>query len=451
MMKNFLQIGAFALMSMIGYSASAQCTTVHWPEDGEMKAKAEEKKVLYEDALRAGNYQHAIPPLNWMLKNVPDFHLSLYTNGVDIFDKAASAEKNEAKKKVYVDSMLIVYDMRIKNCGDEAQVTNRKAMSYVKHAASSDPAGSLALLDKAFELNGNNIFDFTIVPYFQVIRLNKLKLKNLTEDQVMQRYDMVSGIIDAKIKKAQSEGKSELVTKLRASKDDIDKMLTGGLVNIDCEFVKKNMEPKFKQNPNDIGLAKKIFVFMLQGKCTDDPLWLEAGEALHKLTPEAERDCGLAKNLGVKYLSKENYAKAEELLKEALKICTEAKDKGEVLIYLGSLEAHSGNKSAARTLFRQAADADGEVAKEAYEKIGDLYYNSFGDCKKEVSQADDRLVYLLAADYYQRSGNAKKIAMAKASFPSKEEIFLVNYKAGDTKTLSGCWIGGESTTIRTRD
>lgn len=449
MMKNLFLTGAFAVaMSIVSTASFAQCNQVNWPADGEMKAKAEEKKVLYEDALRAGNYQHAIPALNWMLTNVPNFHLSLYTNGVDIFDKAASAEKDAAKKKVYIDSMLIVYDMRVKNCGDEAQVTNRKAMSYVKHAANTDPAGALALMDKAFELNGNNIFDFSLVPYWQVIRLNKLKLKSLTDDQIMQRYDNTSNIIDTKVKKAQSEGKADLVTKLKNIKDEIDKILPS-IVEVNCEFVKKNMEPKFKQNPTDIGLAKKIFVFMLQGKCTDDPLWLEAGEALHKLTPEAERDCGLAKNLGVKYLSKENFAKAEELLKEAQAICTESKDKGEILLYLGSIEAHRGSKSAARSLFRQAADADAEVAKEAYEKIGDLYYNSFGDCKKEVSQADDRLVYLIAADYYQRSGNGKKIAMAKASFPSKEEIFLVNYKAGETKSV-GCWIG-ESTTIRTRD
>jgi hypothetical protein len=41
------------------------------------------------------------------------------------------------------------------------------------------------------------------------------------------------------------------------------------------------------------------------------------------------------------------------------------------------------------------------------------------------------------------------MAMAKEQFPSKEEIFLVNYQAGQTIRV-GCWIG-ETTTIRTRD
>jgi len=41
------------------------------------------------------------------------------------------------------------------------------------------------------------------------------------------------------------------------------------------------------------------------------------------------------------------------------------------------------------------------------------------------------------------------MSFAKKSFPSREEIFLMNYKAGE-KIRVECWIQ-ESTTIRTRD
>jgi tetratricopeptide (TPR) repeat protein len=184
---------------------------------------------------------------------------------------------------------------------------------------------------------------------------------------------------------------------------------------------------------------------MLQGKCTDDPLWLQAGESIHKNNPE--KDFGLAKNLGLKYYSNDNYAKAETYLKEALPLASNGEEKAEILIYLGQLQAKT-DKPAARALYRQALEAN-PGNKLAYEKIGDLYYYSFDACAKKVNQADDRLVYLIAADYYQRAGDGQKIAAAKASFPSKEEIFLIDYKAGETKSV-GCWIG-ESTTIRTRD
>jgi len=420
----------------------AQCKNVTWPEDPTMKAKAEESKVLYEDFLKNGQFKQAEVSLNWLLTNVPNFHSSLYINGAEIFDKLAAQEKDPARRKVYIDSLMIVYDLRIKICGEEPTVLNRKALSFIKYSINDQPAEALKLLDRVFELNGNNVMDATLLPYMQTVRLNFLKFKNLTEEQILERYDRVMGVTDAKIKKAQSEGKP--IDKYKKIKDDIDAVLIT-IIKVDCEFVKKNLEPKFKQNPNDLVLAKKIFGFMLQGKCTDDPLWLQAGESIHKNSPE--KDFGLVKNLGLKYYSLDNYAKAEGLLKEALPLASTPAEKSEVLIYLGQLDART-DKSAGRARFRQALEAD-PGNKEAYEKIGDLYYNSFDGCAKKVNQADDRLVYLIAADYYQRAGNSKKVSMAREAFPSKEEIFLIDYKTGDTKNV-GCWIG-ESTTIRTRD
>src|SRR5918993_778986 len=441
-MKNSIMAGVVLLAILFTSTASfAQCKEVVWPTDATQKAKAEESKVLYEDAKNAKQYKQALAPLNWLLTNVPNFHSSLYINGADIYDELAEAEKDPARKKVYVDSLMIIYDLRMKNCGDDPAVFNRKALLFLKYNSADQPAETLKMLDEVFQKSGNNVMDATIVPYFQIVRLNAAKFKTMTDVQILERYDKLIAIIDAKIQKTQSEGKP--VDKYKKYKDDIDAMLIT-MVKVDCDFVRANLAPKFKQNPNDIALAKKIFSFMLQGKCTDDPLWLQAAETVHK-DPNGTKDCGLAKNLGIIYMSKDELDKAETFLKEAQSICTEGQDKAEVLLYMGTLTARKGNKSGARELYRQAAAANTTVAKEAYEKIGDLYFNSAGECGKKVNQADDRLVFLLAADYYQRAGNGQKVAQAKSAFPSKEDIFLVNYQPGDSKKVE-CWIN-ETTTI----
>ena len=445
-MKNSIVAGALmAALLFTATGAIAQCKEVVWPTDGAMRAKAEESKVLYEDAKNSKQYKQAAAPLNWLLVNVPQFHSSLYINAADIYDELASAEKDPARKKVYVDSLMIVYDLRMKYCGDDPVVHNRKALSFLKFNINEQPEESLKILDETLQKNGNNVMDPTIVPYFQTVRLNVLKFKKMTDTEILDRYDKLNVIIDDKIKKAQSEGKP--VDKYKKYKDDIDAILIT-MVKVDCDFVRNNLAPKFKQNPNDISLAKKIFSFMLQGKCTDDPLWLQAAETVYN-DPNGQKDCGLAKNLGIIYMSKDELDKAEKFLKEAQTVCSDGQDKGEVLLSLGTLASRRGKKSEARELYRQAASADATVAKDAYEKIGDLYFNSAGECSKKINQADDRLVFLLAADYYQRAGNGKKAAMAKEAFPSKEDIFLVNYQPGDSKKVE-CWIN-ESTTIRTRD
>lgn len=439
MKKNVLKVALGLIAFVSAETAQAQCKEWKWPED---KATAEEKNVLYTDAVKNGHYKQAVAPHQWLLVNAPNLNTSIYINGAEMFDKLADQEKDAAKKQVYVDSLMIVYDMRIANCGEEVAVMNRKAISFYKFNLNGPKAPEvLSLMDKTFEVSGNNVSDGLLIPYMQAVKINALKFKSLSEDQILQRYDLVSAVIDAKIKKAQSEGKP--VDKLKKTKDDVDAILIT-MVKVDCDFVRKNLAPKFKQNPTDIVLAKKIFGFMLQGKCTDDPLWLEAGEAIHT----TEKDFGLAKNLGVRYLTVDNVEKADYYLKEALGLAGTPAEKADILLLQGSIASKKGSKGEARELYRQAAAAD-PSNKDAYEKIGDLYFNSFNDCSKRENQADDRAVYLIAYDYYAKAGATQKMSAAKASFPSKEDIFLVNYTAGQSIRVA-CWIG-ESTTVRTRD
>src|SRR6187401_1981852 len=140
MRMNVLR-GALSLALLFGSIESfPQCKELRWPTDVTLRAKAQESKTLYENFNKAGQVKQAEVPLNWLLANVPQLHSSLYINGADVFDKLASEEKHAARKKVYVDSLLIVYDLRIKNCGEEATVTNRKALSFVKYNIKEKPA-----------------------------------------------------------------------------------------------------------------------------------------------------------------------------------------------------------------------------------------------------------------------------------------------------------------------
>lgn len=420
-----------------------QCKDWNWPSDPEQKAKAEEKVSLYDDYRKNNEFGKARTHLKWLLVNTPDLNTSIYINGAEIYQSLALAEKDPAKKNVLVDSLLLLHDLRIKYCNEEASVINRKAIAaynFWVNEKGKEPQ-VLALMDQAVKLNGNDILESTLIPYMQSVRINKLKFKSLTDEQILERYDIVMGILDSKIKKAASEAKS--TDRYTTWKEDVDKILIG-IVTVDCNFVRTNLGPKFKQNPTDLALAKKIFAFMLQDKCTDDPLWLEAAEKIHQV----EKDYGLAKNLAIRYLATENYTKANLFFKEALELASTNQDKADILIYQANIEAKKGNKPVARDLYRQALAADANK-KEAYEKIGDLYYGSFTDCAKKDNMAEDRLVYLAAYDMYQRANDSKKMAMAKEQFPSKEDIFLINWSAGDSQRV-GCWIQ-ETTTIRTRD
>ena len=92
--------------------------------------------------------------------------------------------------------------MRLKNCGDDPVVFNRKALSFLKFNTNEQPAEALKMLDEAFKRSGNNIMDATLVPYFQTVRLNVAKFKSMTDVQILERYDKLMAIIDAENSKS---------------------------------------------------------------------------------------------------------------------------------------------------------------------------------------------------------------------------------------------------------
>ena len=106
-----------------------------------------------------------------------------------------------------------------------------------------------------------------------------------------------------------------------------------------------------------------------------------------------------------------------------------------------------GKKVSARDYCRKALQVDA-TKKEAYKIIGDLYYNSYNDCRKGENPVHDRGNYMAAYDMYRKAGEAASMKRAKEQFPSMEEIFTWNLKVGDTFRVA-CWIN-ETVTIDKR-
>ncbi|MEL7001366.1 MAG: hypothetical protein AAFN93_01390, partial [Bacteroidota bacterium] len=258
--------------------------------------------------------------------------------------------------------------------------------------------------------------------------------------EILERYDNIQEYLDHQIKVEKSADKKE---KLLGYKSTIDGLLVS-VVNIDCDFVREKLGPKFQENPSDIKMAKKVFGFMLNGKCTDDPLWLQAGETILQNEP----DFGIAKALGAKFKAAGQLEKSESYFNQALELADDPGAKADMYMQLGSLTEKKGQKSSARELYRKAVNTD-PSKREAYTAIGNLYYGSFNQCAGKQDIVKDRAVYIAAHAMFKRAGNSSAMASAKAQFPSKEEIFTLNYEKGQSLTV-GCWIG-ESITIDTRD
>lgn len=425
---------AFLLMFVVFTAAKAQAQ-YNWPED---KKTAQTKVVLYTDLQKQGNLEAATEPLQWLLDNAPDLNPSIYINGSEIYEDLAAKETDPAKKEEYTEKALNLYDTRIKYFGDEADVLNRKASTAIKllFKEKSEYERLDSIFSNALEVSKDKFAYYNIFPYMTVVK-TLYEQGKMDEEQVINIYDRLNEVIDAN-----SSGK--LASKYKEQAEKLDGLFMA-TVNVDCDFIAERLVPKMNENPDDVETAKKIIALSLASQCTDQDYFTQAAMA----TFEKEPNAGLAKTIGERMAREGNTEEAMKFLTKAAELSETDEQKGEIYLSIASIEQKNGNKAAARENALKAAQASPSVAEKAYTLVGNLYLNSYEQCKKGKSIVEDRAIFIAAYEMYRKAGNSSGMQRMKEQFPSKEEVFTYGKKVGDTVTVD-CWIN-QSVTIQTRD
>ena len=119
-------------------------------------------------------------------------------------------------------------------------------------------------------------------------------------------------------------------------------------------------------------------------------------------------------------------------------------------IYLSLAEIYflNNDKSKARASALEAVAADPGQTSVAYSFIGNLYLSSYNDCAERHDRVQDKAVYLVAYDAFEKAGDKKGMEEAAKRFPTREEAFENNLFDGDQIDVD-CWIQ-LSTKLRTR-
>ena len=170
---------------------------VNWGEQAEV---AREKYALFVDLVKSGQYHEAVAPHDWLLENTPDLSASLYQYGARIYEGLAEKETDEAQKAAYQIKALEMYDLRIQYFGEEAYVLNRKVIPVYKFYRRDKTRYQelYELFNKAFEMNGNDFFDNSLVAYMDVVRRYKLTGGDISDERVIEIYAGIMEVIDHK-------------------------------------------------------------------------------------------------------------------------------------------------------------------------------------------------------------------------------------------------------------
>ena len=444
-MKTFPLLALFAILFAQTLFAQSDGCEDGWCW-GSDPGTTKEKYALFSDNLQLKNYDGAIAPFQWLFENTPNLNVGLYIKGVDLYEELLKKEEKEGKdaQKIisYQDKILSLYDDRVKYFGEEEDVIERKGRKfYFYYKDREDPEKWQKMYDlykRAFDLNGKETSRSNMT--FLMLSVVNLKArKKFTEEEVLSEYEGITEKIEENISSTSGSEQENWVE----LQDKIDGLLSKA-VTVDCDFVREKMGDKLKNDPSDIKTAKRAIKYMLNDKCTDDPLFLIAAENVYSSEPTA----GLASTIAQKYQIEKDYDKAIEWKEKAIELAGEDSEKKAELTYdIALLKSVQGKKAEARKGAMTAIELHNSIAGKSYELIGDLYMRSGSDCS-DPNPVKARAVFLAAYDMYAKAGNSSKMAQARAQFPSLQEIFTMGMEEGESISV-GCWIG-VSTQLRKR-
>jgi len=446
-MKRLILIFLFIVSNKLLFSQPRW----NWPDN---KSLAEEKNVLYTDYLKQGDCLSSLEHHSWLLNNVPNLHVSIYQNGIKIYQCLIKNETDPVKKEEYISKALEIFDSRIEFFGREAYVLNRKtAFAYSNYRAEKSMYESLYnLFSKAYELNGNDIGNGNLVAFMDIIRKHKLTSKTISDDEVLKNYNMISKIISYKI-----SNESKNTDRLKRYQDNIDKLLTA-TITVDCNFVENTLGPKLIEismlndeivetnyddtapvplnvySPEAVNLAKKIFQLSITGKCTSSDIALEAA----KIMLSSEPDFAIAKFIAGREQANKNYDLSLNFYDKAIEVTLDNHQKAEIYFNKAQLYMFIGNKEKSRKSAKLSITLKPNNPN-AYKLMGNLYMTSYEDCKEFKSRVEDRLVFIAAYNMFKKGGLISLANQAREQFPSMEELFNENLEIGQTMNV-GCWI-----------
>lgn len=395
---------------------------------------------LYYEDFKNRNYLSALPNLHWVLENAADYPRNddrNFERTVELYAALAEEAPTEEGKQAYLDSAYVWFDRSIERMKgsaiefDESQWMLSKGRFLQEHqqALSGDPPTFAAVYNEVYAMIGCNIDAYYVRIIIDDAARNgdKQRAVNLTDEAEACYPD------NADVAAYLTEIRNTLFSTPEER----------------LEFLQTRLEA----DPENIEVAAELFDIYLELGYRDEGA--ELGDRLLEMDPSPLT----YRRLGELHLQDGNAAQATSYYEEALAMLGDDEDatvRRDILFNLGIARQQEGGVSQARSFFRQAIQLDANFGQ-AYIAIGDLYATAVSNCGS--FEREDRAVYWLAVDYYERaramdssvSAQAnQKVATYRRSFPDQEALFFKSWEPGQSYQVNyGCyaWIA-ETTTVR---
>ena len=438
-----------AAMAAVATSAAAQDFSdpkyAKWGETPEERKDNMLSSSYLKEETANRNFNSAARYLQLLLEKCPSASETIYVNGVKLYKDKINRAETLAEKKMFVDSLLFLYDVRIENFGNHPKrgrvyLLERKAREYLTYKG-DDREG----VAEAFET--------AIAAQAQVGAVNPevvaIYFKNLCDDY---QNDIVDAMTIVNTYDAYAQYFDNIAPEQQEFKDQFEQCfgLSGAA---SCENLEAIFSKKVADNPEDAKLVEQAFKLMSRANCSSD-FFFALGEKHYANKPSSE----VAMLLAQGFQNIKNFDKANQYLREALAVETVAAEREKLYVRIGILDMSMNNFAAAVEAFREAQAINPENAHAPF-FLAQCYVNGAKGCSGLQKDAIYWVAYdliqkalpLLEVSDPERVDAAKQLAVAyRAAFPTSEECFFNEVADGSSFTVNCGFAQGVSTTVRSR-
>ena len=437
MINNIINMKKLILILFISIITQSVFAQINYGTDS---ATCVTKYQIYRNDYNNKKYEEAIKNWRWVFNECPSYNENTFKNGPRLYYERI--KKDKANKLIYLDTIMMIYDARIKHFERREYVLGKKGVDLLKY----DPtrfSEAYEMLKVSVDALGNSTGPTVIVSYFKALDNVQKSTEEVTKQDVLDAYIVISEIISYNINNNKKYAKyyEGALTKV----EDIFAPYAS------CDDLIKVFKERLELGIDDISLLKNITKLLDQKDCTENEVFYTAANQLHKLEPTAES----AYDMGNMSITKNNYSDAVSYYNQAIKLQEDVDYKASYYLKLSYACQMKGSYSDARLAVTKAAELKPEWG-EPYLMLGDIYVSSASSCGS--SNLEKGAVYWIAVDMFMKAKSIDNVLAEKANkristyskyFPSKEDCFFNDIEAGSSYKV-GCWIG-RSTRVRTRD
>ena len=421
--------------------------------------EAETAYTLYRDQVKLKYYEDALPLWRKAFEMAPAGEGRIkyqFDDGIKLYKHFFAQTEDPALKKIYADSIIIIYNKRVEcHPGDADYVNARLGFdSYYTLGGYVGESEAFDRMKKAFDSKGTEVDYFVINPFTKLVYDNVVAEK-MSHEEGRKYAHLIFGAIEKGLDDCGNSCESwETINDYAPQRLEALEGLKGFY---GCDYYARKYVPEYKANAEDCETIANITRKLKWGDCPPDhPNVMELVAAKSQncyVAPPPEGPLKLAFN-----------AYNEGQLQEAILLFQAFVDKTDDIdkkakytlliakIYYGDIK----NFPQSRKYALKAAELRSNWG-EPYLLIGKLYASSGPLCGPGRGW-DSQIVTWPAIDKFQKAKQVDPSIAEEANkwinqytqyMPKKEDIFQRSISKGDSFTV-GCWIQ-ERTRVRTSD